>query len=371
MMASRAMLSVLRGILTRKNPVYVQVAITRRCNLRCRMCSIMDSWKPQKEMSLQDLERVALVMRSLNAGVIVLTGGEPFLRSDLPDIIRIFRKNGLSTRIQTNGAACSEDDIRDAIKAGLDEVSVSLHSLMPAKQDKITGVPGSWERTIKSISILSELMPTRGNMPIINSVLSRLNIEEIKRIVTFSSRIGFYSSVIPIHVKRSKEHALHFRSPDQYLGFSSPEFNLIDKTYTDLITMKRNGFNIYNSFRFLRESPAFLKFGLSEWRCHSPSLYFAVSPEGFFSPCIEMKTGISLLDSKFTSIYRSSQFREMISESVRACPGCMYGCWPEITYLSENLPVFSERVIEGVRIMLSKRKPVSHDEAIKTIRSIM
>lgn len=370
MIADRAMLSVLRGTLTKRNPVYVQVAVTKRCNLRCRFCSIMDSWKDQKEMSLHDLGHLASVLRDLNTGVVVLTGGEPFLRNDLPDIIRVFKKSGLNTRVQTNGVACSEEDIKDAVKAGLDEVSVSLDSLMPAKQDKVTGIPGSWNKTIDTISIFSETMPRRGSMPIINSVLSRLNIEEIKRIVIFSSRIGFYTSVIPVHLKGPIEEGLHFRTSEQSLGFGGPEFSLVDRTYNELMNMKRKGFRIYNSFRFLRESPGFIKTGLSTWRCHSPYLYFAVSPGGFFSPCIDMSTGMSLLDSGFHSKYHSRQFRKRIARKVRACPGCMYGCWPEITYLSEDFPVFLERAVEGLRIMLRKRRPASRDEIIKNIRSI-
>jgi MoaA/NifB/PqqE/SkfB family radical SAM enzyme len=371
MIMSRSMFRVLRGLATKKNPVYVQVAVTKRCNLKCMMCNIINFWKDQKDMTLQDLEQVADVLRDLNTGIVVLTGGEPFLRDDLPDIVRIFKKRGLGTRLQTNGAACSEDDIRDVVKAGLDDVSISLDSLIPEKEDKITGIPGSWDKIMMSISMFSEFMPKRGNMPVINSVLSRLNIDEIKNIVVFSDRIGFYASIIPVHVRQSVDENLHFRSPDRSIGFPESEFSLVDSTYDDLVSMKQNGYNIYNSFRFLRESPGYIKYGLIRWKCRSPSLYFSVSPEGLFSPCIEMKTGTSLLDPGFTEIYRSRGFRKGIKKTVRSCSGCMYGCWPEITYLSEDFNVLFERVAEGAKIMLRKRDPVSYDDSIKIIRSII
>ncbi len=371
MTSCRSLFSVLRGVVTKRNPVYVQVAVTKRCNLRCKMCSIMESWKNQKEMSLDELENVALVLRRLNAGVVVLTGGEPFLRSDLPDIIRIFTKKGLSTRLQTNGTLCSEDGISDALRAGLDDVSISLDSLIPEKQDSLTGVPGSWEKIMDSVSLFSELMPRRGSMPVINSVLSPFNIKEIKNIVDFSDRIGFYTSIIPVHVRDSCDKNMNFRSPEPSLAFGKTEFGLVDSTYADLIRMKRKGYNIYNTFRFLRESPSFIKHGLTRWKCQSPYLYFAVSPSGLFSPCIEMTTGVSLLDPGFVRTYRSNEFMNMIDNMVSACSGCMYGCWPEITYLSDEPLVFSERVVEGAQIMLRKRKPVSRDMIIKIIHSII
>ena len=56
-----------------------------------------------EELPAQDVEVVARRLAGLGARHLVLTGGEPFLRPDLPEIIAIFRRHGFSIRVQTNG----------------------------------------------------------------------------------------------------------------------------------------------------------------------------------------------------------------------------------------------------------------------------
>ena len=370
MLNRKTAISIIKGILTKKTPIYVQFAVTKRCNLGCEMCGIVKTWRKERELDLDEIERVAELLDELGTGVVILTGGEPFLREDLPEITKIFHRRGLNTRLQTNGTLCTEENVRAVIKSGLDDVSISLDSLDPETQDSITNVKGSWERTVRSISLFSLLMPKKNSMPVINCVLSRKNIGEIEHMVKFADRIGFYLSIIPVHLLKNKNEKFAFRGRDNSLGFSERDFDLIDKTYAKLIEMKKNGFSIYNSLRFLKESPDFIKYGVCRWKCYSPYLYFSISPSGLFSPCIDLRTNISVLDDNFISLYRSERFRERILTQVSRCPGCMYGCFPEITFLSEDLRVLSERVKEGARILGRKRRGFDYDSVIKIIDSI-
>jgi len=370
MLNRKTLLSIVKGIVTKKTPIYVQFAVTKRCNLGCKMCGIVKTWRRERELDLDEIERVAEVLEKLGTGVVVLTGGEPFLREDLPEIVKIFYKRGLNTRLQTNGTLCTEENVREVIKSGLDDVSVSLDSLDPKVQDSITNVKGSWERTVRSISLFSRLMPKKNSMPVINCVLSKKNIGEIKRMVKFADRIGFYLSIIPVHLLKNKNEKFAFRGSDSSLDFSKRDLDLIDKTYAELIEMKKKGFSIYNSLRFLKESPDFIKYGICRWKCYSPYLYFSISPSGLFSPCIDLRTNVSVLDDNFIPLYRSEQFRKSILARVSHCPGCMYGCFPEITFLCEDLRVLIERIGKGVKILSRKRKGFDYDSVIKIIDSI-
>jgi molybdenum cofactor biosynthesis enzyme MoaA len=51
------------------------------------MCNIIKSNKEYKEMSLDDIRKVVKNLVKIGAGVVLLTGGEPFLREDLPEIV--------------------------------------------------------------------------------------------------------------------------------------------------------------------------------------------------------------------------------------------------------------------------------------------
>jgi len=370
MISRKTALSILKGVLTKKTPIYVQFAVTKRCDLNCRMCGIVKSWKNEKDLDLDDVERIADILDNLNTGVVILTGGEPFSRNDLPEIVKIFHEKGLNTRLQTNGTLCTEENVKEVVKSGLDDISISLDSLNPKVQDSITNVKGSWERTINSISLFSRMMPKRNSMPIINCVLSRKNITEIEKMAKFADKIGFSLSVIPVHLLKERSENFAFRGYESSMGFSKRDFDLIDRTYLKLIEMKRKGFSIYNSLKFLRESPEFIKYQICRWKCYSPYLYFSISPSGLFSPCIDLRTDISILDDRFLEIYSSKEFEKRISRQVSQCSGCMYGCWPEITYLCEDVKVFIERISEGLKILGRKRKGFDYDSIIKIINSI-
>jgi len=76
-----------------RNPVQVTLFVTSRCNLRCKMCFY---WEPienssKGEISLNEIEKISKSMP--NFTWLLIGGGEPFIRKDLPDIITHFYNN--------------------------------------------------------------------------------------------------------------------------------------------------------------------------------------------------------------------------------------------------------------------------------------
>src|SRR3989339_553498 len=189
MFTARTRLSLIKALLTRRSPVYVQYALTKRCNFQCGMCHSTDSREKENELTLPEIGVLASTLARLGAGVVVLTGGEPFLRSDLPEVIRLFTRLGLTVRLQTNGVLATEDRIRACMAAGLKEVTVSLESLAPEKQDAITGRKGSWREIMEALGRFSSLLPRRGAMLGLNTVVSKKNIDEIPDIIEFATHI--------------------------------------------------------------------------------------------------------------------------------------------------------------------------------------
>ena len=78
-------IKIAKGILLSKilrKPFYIHFYVTRRCNLRCKMCNV---WKNRdsKEMNLREIKTAAQKIKKLGASHIVITGGEPLLRKDI------------------------------------------------------------------------------------------------------------------------------------------------------------------------------------------------------------------------------------------------------------------------------------------------
>lgn len=368
MFTARTKLSILKALLTRRSPIYVQFALTKHCNFRCGMCSSTQSREKERELSVPEIDRLAGVLYRLGTGVLVITGGEPFMRRDLPDVIRCFTKRGLTVRLQTNGVLAAEDRIRECMAAGLKEVTISLESLTPGIQDTVNNRAGSWKEIMASIGRFSNILPRKGVILGLNTMVSRLNIDEIPRIIEFATRIGFYCSLIPVHGAGGEgDFIIRKEAPD--FTFRPEDHPRIDALYNTVLDLKKKGRLVYNSDRFLKESPDFLKFGKTRWSCLSPDLYFAVSPGGNFLPCVDIGTSISMLDGDFVTTFRSPEFRAGIRGLVSRCPGCLYACWAEITYLCTDIGVLAERAVEGIRIAMRSRPVFDEQKEMRWIES--
>ena len=176
--------------------------------------------------------------------------------------------------------------------------------------------------------------------------------------------------MIPIHLTSSDKNDFIIRKDAPEFAFSLDDFNEIDRVYEEAISMKKKGYNIYNSYKFLRNSPTFLKGKRVNWHCDSPYLYFAISPSGKFLPCVDIKTSISMLNDDFVDLYNSQAFRYEIEENIKNCPGCFYACWPEMTFMCRDLSVLSERFILGIKATFKKRRPVTYEKCLGIINNL-
>ncbi|MEW6058681.1 MAG: GTP 3',8-cyclase MoaA [Actinomycetota bacterium] len=112
----------------------LRVSVTDRCNLRCTYCMPSNGlrWLPRRELlTFEELSRLLEIFVSLGVRSVKVTGGEPTVRAELPDLIRMFRRAGpnLDISMTTNGLLL--DRLAGPLaEAGLDRVTVSCDSLM-------------------------------------------------------------------------------------------------------------------------------------------------------------------------------------------------------------------------------------------------
>lgn len=361
--------SFLKGILIKDAVLYVQFVVTNRCNLNCRMCGSSISRSGEREMSLPEIDSLSRVLGRIKAAFVVLTGGEPFLRDDLEEIVRIFSRKGIMVRLQTNATLITRGRISRLAAAGLSGLTVSLDTLDCQRQERINGQKGSWVKAIEGLSLVSQEMPDQSLIGV-NTVISKFNIDEALDMARFVDKLGFYISLIPLHTAQKEGSGFFVRKNSPEMQFGESDFPLIDSVFGSLIKMKRNGCRIYNSARFLKETPDFLKYGKTSWRCLSPRLYFAVSSSGKFLPCIDTPyPGQVAIDKDFPVILRSKRFREEAGNFVKKCSGCMYPCWPEVSYICCSPSVLWERIIFGLKSFSRGRKKLSLEDIYSFIPS--
>jgi cyclic pyranopterin phosphate synthase len=136
-------MNILKDSFGRKFP-YIRLSISDVCNFKCGYC-LPDGYKIDKSdnrtfINTGEIKRLAKALSELGVSKIRLTGGEPTIRKDFFEIVKIIKENSgiKKTVITTNGYKL--DKIANDIKnSGLDGVNISIDSLDPKTFKKITG----------------------------------------------------------------------------------------------------------------------------------------------------------------------------------------------------------------------------------------
>lgn len=347
MFSFRTKRSILRALLTGRSPYYVQFYVTGRCHLRCRQCNIVEANSSCRELSLDEIEVVADNIRRIGGGIVLLTGGEPFLRKDIDQVARIFIDRGLNVRLQTAGLA-SNEQLRRCYDVGVRDINISLDSLDPAKQDYINAVSGSWANAVDAIERVSQIFGDGSAICSLGCVLSRFNYREIPAILDFATRIGWYLSLVPVHISMPGEFR-DFSSYDSDFMFQPEDIPGLREVIDQVIEAKRGGQLLFDSESFLRSSISFAETGRPTWRkndvCDSPDLYFIIRPNGEFAPCCDYSLeGAPLLTTPdFSRAYKRGELAELVKPIVTRCRGCHYGSFPEVTLSVRDLKAFIQR----------------------------
>ena len=153
-------MNILKDSFGRKFP-YIRLSISDVCNFKCGYC-LPDGYKIDKSdnrtfLNIEEIRRLAKALSELGVSKIRLTGGEPTVRKDFFEIVKIIKENSgiKKTVITTNGYRL--DKISNDIKnSGLDGINISIDSLNPNIFKKITG-HNRLEEILKGIKNLQKL----------------------------------------------------------------------------------------------------------------------------------------------------------------------------------------------------------------------
>jgi len=156
------------------------IRINGHCNMSCSFCFI-DRTVPDFET--EGLKRAIDDLATQNLDHLVLSGGEPTLHPDLDVLIAHAKALGFRTvEIQSNGVKAAEIDYAKRLSdAGLNKITVSLHSVDPEHSDKITRLPGGFGKTMAALHNFRKL----GVLTQVAHVITKSNFKELPDTVRF------------------------------------------------------------------------------------------------------------------------------------------------------------------------------------------
>lgn len=171
-----------------KLPVSGGFELTPRCNLSCKMCYIHQNGNARAAQELSAERWLDMGRQAADAGALflLLTGGEPFLRPDLPKIYLGLTKMGLSVSINSNGTLIDDRAIEWLRQSPPAQINISLYGVSRETYARLCGVPEAFDRVQTAIDALLRAGIQVG----INATMSPINGADMDGIVAFAKERG-------------------------------------------------------------------------------------------------------------------------------------------------------------------------------------
>ena len=189
------------------HPMTLTFSVTAACQSKCKTCQIgalycQDPERAKKDLTLEEIEKIFKSMKPVY--FFNLSGGEPFLRKDLPEIVELACKYLKPRVIHTPTNAIMSDKIyADTVK--ILEIVKKYDPKVPFTvkpsidgvgdlHDEIRGVKGNFEKLIKTINLLKPLEDKYDNFHLeLGTVVSNFNIDHLAEIEDFVHTLGVES----------------------------------------------------------------------------------------------------------------------------------------------------------------------------------
>lgn len=287
------------------------VITTYRCNAKCLMCNI---WKFPTEVKEEIKPEVLNKLPNLD--FCNITGGEPFLRDDIEDIIFVIKKKAKRVVISTNGYFT--DKIIDIAKKNKDiGIRISIEGLQ-ASNDELRGMENGFDRGLRSLLELQRM----GLKDIgFGVTVSDRNAKDMIELYQLAKSMNLEFATAAVH------NSYYFHKYDNKIKNQKEVIASFEVLIKELLNSRKikNWFRAYFNYGLIN----YIKGNKRLLPCESGTLNFFVDPWGEIRPCNGLEESIwmdsmgNLNEKSFDEIWngeKAKQIREMVGK-------CPKNCW--------------------------------------------
>lgn len=293
-------------------------AVTKRCNLWCKHCSISE--EDPEELSTE--EGFSLIEEAAKLGHVKFgfTGGEPLLRRDIYDLIEYAASFDMQVVMATNGTLITEEVAKRLKKAGLERAAISIDGIGPA-HDEFRGVEGTYRNVVRGLKACE----AAGLAVQLFTMVTRYNYEEIPKIIQLADDLKLWRIYLIYLIAMGRGREI----PEACLSVAE------NKRFFEYLADQQKHVKVWLKPICNPQYWAFLKHeGLVDHEC--PITFtgctagitrFHIFPNGDVTPCayLPAKAG-NLRESGFLAIVHNAEmFKALRARAVKGqCGTCQY-----------------------------------------------
>jgi radical SAM protein with 4Fe4S-binding SPASM domain len=177
-------------MLAQRVPASASIEVTRRCPLQCAHCynnlPMGDVDARQAELSCEEHCRILDEMAEAGCLWLLYTGGEIFARNDFLDIYTYAKKKGFLITLFTNGTLITPEIADYLVQWRPFAIEITIYGATAETHDRLTGVPGSYERCMNGIHLLLDR-----KLPLaLKTMATTINTHEISAMKSLARDLG-------------------------------------------------------------------------------------------------------------------------------------------------------------------------------------
>ncbi|MCX5685722.1 MAG: radical SAM protein [Planctomycetota bacterium] len=196
-------------------PRLIAWEVTRSCPLACKHCRAAAHLEPYPgELSTDECRRVLENIAAFAKPTMILTGGEPMLRTDIYDIAEHAHRLGLPVVMAPCGKFVDDAAVARMKRAGIHAISISIDGASAASHDAFRGIQGAFAFALQAAEAAR-----RGGLDFqINTTITQHNLAELPEILALAVRLGaiVFNPFLLVPTGRGKELVGQEISPEDY-----------------------------------------------------------------------------------------------------------------------------------------------------------
>ena len=305
---------------------------TNRCNMACRHCYRDSGLKRESELSTEEAKKLIDELVLAHFKIMIFSGGEPFTRPDIFELMEYARWSGLRPVMGTNGTLITKENAQKLKEAGVMGVGISLDSADSKAHDAFRGLDGAWKMAVDGMKNCREA----GVKFQIHTTVMDWNKDELGKLTDFCVEIG------------ASAHHIFFLIP---VGRGKFEKSVEVEKYEELLTgimEKQKNINIEikptcapQFIRIAEQVGVDTRFTRG---CIAGLSYCVINPMGKVQPCAYMDMEIgNVRDKPFHEIWESNEvFRKLRTRRYSGgCGDCAFtgkcgGCRARAMYYHDG-----------------------------------
>lgn len=318
--------------------------VTTRCGYKCKTCFYWQELNTGKnELTLDEIRKISSGLDEMQR--ILITGGEPYLRSDLPEICQIFHDQNACKRFHIPTHGFNPDRIAEMAERilvlcprSVVNFSFSIDGLEKTHEE-ISQIPGSFKKVIETAKKVTALGGKYPNMSAnVICVVSNKNIAEILELGKFLKEeipsLGFMPTPL-----RGEPLSPELKPPTraEWLEFTNQMESIVDGARERNLTFPLDRYFSRNRRRYLDKVTAdILETDHQPVPCVAGDVIGVMEPDGRIKLC-ELKLAIDVgnlrdADYNFRKVWFSPE-ADAVREKVKTC-SCYHGCFlvPSLYY---------------------------------------